>query len=230
MASRSLRKVTRSVLPVDVLSVAAEVPVVPEVLVLSEVLWVVPADVVLLVVLEELLAEADSIANTRLLKSAFSVARRLSSVEEAEEVEEVSELLEVSPNSEIRFSSLLSKVEYADVAVAEVDDEELSLEADSDLIASKRSCISFPSACPGSWVELVELVEEVESVEEVEPSEAELPLPSGGGPPGGGGIERPIWFNACMTLCINVSSPPGFDWVPATCVPELAPPLFDCSS
>jgi hypothetical protein len=52
--------------------------------------------------------------------------------------------------------------------------------------------MSFPSACPGSWVELVELVEEVESVEEVELSEVELPLASGGGPLGGVGIESPI--------------------------------------
>jgi hypothetical protein len=60
-------------------------------------------------------------------------------------------------------------------------------------------------------VELVELVDEVESVDEVELSEVELPLPSGGGPFGGGGIESPIWLSAPMTLCINVSSPPDVD-------------------
>jgi hypothetical protein len=73
-----------------------------------------------------------------------------------------------------------------------VDEEVASLEVDSDFKASNRSCMSFPSACPGSWVELVELVEEVESVEEVELSEVELPLASGGGPLGGVGIESPI--------------------------------------
>jgi hypothetical protein len=86
-----------------------------------------------------------------------------------------------------------------------VDEEELSLAADSDLRASNRSCMSFPSACPGSSVELAELAEDVE------PSEVELPLPSGGWPLGGAGIESPIWLNACMTLCIRLSSPPEFD-------------------
>jgi hypothetical protein len=86
-----------------------------------------------------------------------------------------------------------------------VDEDELSLESDSDFTAANKSCISFASACPASWVELVELVDEVE------PSEVELPLPSGGGPLGGGGIESPIWLSAPMMLCISVSSPPDDD-------------------
>lgn len=93
----------------------------------------------------------------------------------------------------------------------EEDEDELSLESDSDLTASNRSCINLPSACPGSWVELVELVDEVEEVEEPELSEVELPLPSGGGPLGGGGIEIPIWLSAPMMLCISVSFPPDVD-------------------
>jgi hypothetical protein len=84
LAARSLRKVTRSELPADVLSVLLDV---------LEVLLVLMD--VLLVLL---------IAETRLLKSDFSVLRLLS----AEEVEELPELFS---NSEIRFSSLLEKLE-----------------------------------------------------------------------------------------------------------------------
>lgn len=76
LATRSLRKVSR-----------------PE-----------PAPDVPVVLLDELLPEASWIADTRLLKSDFSVSRLLS-VEEVEEVEEV------SPSSEIRFSILLAKLE-----------------------------------------------------------------------------------------------------------------------
>ena len=89
-----------------------------------------------------------------------------------------------------------------------MDEDELSLESDSDFTAANRSCISFASACPTSWVELVELVE---LVEEVELSEVELPLPSGGEPLGGVGIESPIWPSAFMMLCINASSTPDCD-------------------
>lgn len=71
--------------------------------------------------------------------------------------------------------------------------------------------MSLPSACPGSWAELVELLELVESVEEAELFEVELPLPSGGGPLGGAGMESPIWLNACVTLCIRVSFPSELD-------------------
>ena len=78
-----MRKVTRSELLPDVLSVLLDV---------------------LDVLLDELLLEASLMAETRLLKSDFSVLRLLS----AEEVEELSELLS---NSEIRFSSLLEKLE-----------------------------------------------------------------------------------------------------------------------
>jgi hypothetical protein len=80
LAARSLRKVTRSELLADVLSVLLDV---------------------LLVLLDVPLALL--IAETRLLKSDFSVLRVLS----AEEVEELSELFS---NSEIRFSSLLEKL------------------------------------------------------------------------------------------------------------------------
>ena len=93
----------------------------------------------------------------------------------------------------------------------EEDEDELSLEADSDFTAANRSCINLPSACAGFSVELVELVDEVEAVEELELSEVELPLAPGGGPLGGGGIEIPIWLSDDMTLCINVSSPPDVD-------------------
>jgi hypothetical protein len=93
----------------------------------------------------------------------------------------------------------------------EEDEDELSLESDSDFTASNRSCINLPSACPGFSVELVELVDEVAEAEELELSEVELPLPSGGGPLGGGGIEIPIWLSDDMMLCINVSSPPDVD-------------------
>ena len=87
LATRSLRKVTRSELPADVLSVLLDV--------LLD---------VLLVLADELVPEAPLIAETRLLKSDFSVLRVLS----VEVVEELSELL---PNSEIRFSILLAKLE-----------------------------------------------------------------------------------------------------------------------
>jgi hypothetical protein len=93
----------------------------------------------------------------------------------------------------------------------EEDEDELSLESDCDFTASNRSCINLPSACPGSWVELVELIDEVEEAEELGLPEVELPLPSGGGPLGGGGIEIPIWLSAPMMLCINVLSPPDVD-------------------
>jgi hypothetical protein len=110
------------------------------------------------------------------------------------------------------------------VAVEEVEEDALLLESDSGFMAANRSCINFPSACRGSSVELVELVDEVEL------SEVEFPLEFGGGPLGGGGIESPIWLNACMMLCINVSFAPEFDRLPETRVSELAPLLFDCAS
>ena len=83
LARRSLRKVSRFEL----------VLVVPVVL---------PDE--LDVLLDELLPEAFWIADTRLLKSDFSVSRLLS-------VEEVDEVEEVFPSSEIRFSILLAKLE-----------------------------------------------------------------------------------------------------------------------
>ena len=92
-----------------------------------------------------------------------------------------------------------------------MDEDELSLELEFDFMAANRSCISFASACPGSWVVLVELVDDVELVDEVELSEVELLLPSGGEPLGGGGIEIPISLSAPMMLCINVSSLVDFD-------------------
>ena len=54
-------------------------------------------------------------------------------------------------------------------------------------------------------------MELVELVDKVELPEVELPLPSGGEPLGGGGIESPIWLSAPMMLCISVSSPPDDD-------------------
>jgi hypothetical protein len=84
LAARSLRKVTRSELPADVLSVLLDVLEV------------------LLVLLDVLLVPL--IAETRLLKSDFSVLRLLFT-------EEVEELPELFSNSEIRFSSLLEKLE-----------------------------------------------------------------------------------------------------------------------
>ena len=81
LAARSLRKVTRSELLADVLSVLLDV---------------------LLVLLDVPLALL--IAETRLLKSDFSVLRLLFT-------EEVEELPELFSNSEIRFSSLLEKLE-----------------------------------------------------------------------------------------------------------------------
>jgi hypothetical protein len=92
LARRSLRKVSRSELVPDV-------PVV-----LLDVLDVLD------VLLDELLPEAAWIADTRLLKSDFSVSRVLS-VEDVDEVEEVDEVDEVPPNSEIRFSIVLAKLE-----------------------------------------------------------------------------------------------------------------------
>ncbi len=86
LASRSFRKVCKSVLSVDVL---------------LEVL------VVLLVLLDEVLPEAALSAETRLLKSDFSVLRALS----LEEVEDVDELLEPPPNCEISCSTALVKFE-----------------------------------------------------------------------------------------------------------------------
>ena len=69
----------------------------------SELVLVVPVVLldVLDVVLDELLPEACWIADTRLLKSDFSVSRLLS----------VDEVDEVDPSSEIRFSILLAKLE-----------------------------------------------------------------------------------------------------------------------
>src|SRR5208337_4168988 len=88
-ATRSLRKVSR-------LELALDVPVV-----LLDELDVALDE--LDVLLDGLLPEASWIADTRLLKSDFSVLRLLS-VEEADEVEEV------FSNSEIRFSILLAKL------------------------------------------------------------------------------------------------------------------------
>jgi hypothetical protein len=90
LARRSLRKVSRFEL---VLVVPVVLPDELDVL-LDE----------LLVLLDELLPEAFWIADTRLLKSDFSVSRLLS-------VEEVDEVEEVFPSSEIRFSILLAKLE-----------------------------------------------------------------------------------------------------------------------
>ena len=88
----------------------------------------------------------------------------------------------------------------------------MSLEPDSDFIVSNKSCISFPNACAGfcdepvDELESVDVADEVESLDEAdeaaEVDEFELALPSGGG-----GIERPIWLNACMTLCISAPFP-----------------------
>jgi hypothetical protein len=109
-----------------------------------------------------------------------------------------------------------------------VDEDELPLESDSEFSAENRSCINFATACWGSWVELVESVDEVVPVEEVELSEVEFALEFGGGE----GIEIPIWLNASMMLCINVSFPPESesDSLPETWVSEVVAPLFDCSS
>lgn len=110
------------------------------------------------------------------------------------------------------------------VEVVEEDEAEaVEEESDWDFIASNRSCINLPRACAGFSVEDVDDVDDVEVVEDVndvdevdEVDEVELTPASGGDPPGGGGIEIPIWFNACMTLCI---SPPS---------PESEDPLLDC--
>jgi hypothetical protein len=92
LARRSLRKVSRLELVPDV-----------SVVLLDE----------LVVLLDELLPEAVWIADTRLLKSDFSVLRALSveEVDEVDEVDEVEEVEEEAPNSEIRFSILLAKLE-----------------------------------------------------------------------------------------------------------------------
>ena len=85
LLSRSWRKVCKSVLPVDV----------PLVLLVLEVL------------LDEFCPEAALSAETRLLKSDFSVLRVLS----VEVVEDVDELSESAPNCEISCSSLVVKLE-----------------------------------------------------------------------------------------------------------------------
>ncbi len=56
---------------------------------------------------DELLVDTDLSAETRLLKSDFSVLRALS----FEEVEDVDELSELVPNSDISCSNLLVKFE-----------------------------------------------------------------------------------------------------------------------
>ncbi len=89
LATRSLRKVSRLELALDVPVVLLEEPDV---------------------LLDELSPEAFWIADTKLLKSDFSVSRLLS-VEDVDEVEEADEVEEVLSNSEIRFSSLLAKLE-----------------------------------------------------------------------------------------------------------------------
>jgi hypothetical protein len=96
----------------------------------------------------------------------------------------------------------------------------LPFEADSDSTAENRSCINFLNACRGFWAESVELVGFVD-VAELAEVEFELQF-------GGEGIEIPIWLNASMMLCINVSCPPEFDCPPETRVPDPAPLLFDC--
>jgi hypothetical protein len=83
LLSRSWRKVSKSVLPVDVLLV------------------------LLLVLLDEPSPEAALSAETRLLKSDCSVLRLLF----VEDVEDVDELSELAPNCEINCSSLLEKFE-----------------------------------------------------------------------------------------------------------------------
>lgn len=77
----------------------------------------------------------------------------------------------------------------------------LLLEDDSDCAAENRSCINFPSACPGSSVELVEETE----VDPSELAEAFAALP------GGGGIESPIWSSVSWRASINLLSPPEVD-------------------
>jgi len=92
-----------------------------------------------------------------------------------------------------------------DAAVEEAEEDELPFEPDSDSMAENRSCINFLNACRAFRVESVELVDEVEL------SEVEFTPQFGGWPFGGEGMEIPIWLNACIMLCINVSFPPEFD-------------------
>ncbi len=108
--------------------------------------------------------------------------------------------------------------------VVEEEEEEAveEEESDWDFIASNRSCINLPKACAGFSVDDVDVedvddVEDVNDVDEVDDvDDVELTPASGGGPPGCWGIEIPIWFNACMTLCISAPSPESED------------PLLDC--
>ena len=105
LASRSFRNVCSSR---AVLSVLLVLLVLLELVVL--VLALVVALLVLVVLLDALLALAVSIAETRLAKSDSNLVRLLS-VEEVDDVEEVEEPSRLLVSSEIRFSSLLVKVE-----------------------------------------------------------------------------------------------------------------------
>ena len=112
-----------------------------------------------------------------------------------------------------------------------MDEDELLLESeDSDSIAENRSCMNFPMAMRGSSVELVESVDEVEPVAVAEPLVVVTVLESGGGPPGGVGMEIPIWLRDSIILCIRLSLPPCWDPVPETWVSEVPLPLFDCEN
>ena len=64
-----------------------------------------------------------------------------------DEVEDVDELPEPAPNCEISCSSLLEKLEEADVAPEDADEDALSFEPGSDSTAANRSCANFLNAC-----------------------------------------------------------------------------------
>ena len=117
---------------------------------------------------------------------------------------------------------MLEKFEYADVAAVDVDEDELSLEPDSDSTAWNRSCTNFLNACRVCLVESVVLLEETELVE------VGFSLQFAGGLFDEKGIEIPIWLNACMMLCINELFPSDFDCPTETWVPELVSLLLDC--
>jgi hypothetical protein len=150
-----------------------------------------------------------------LLKSDLRVSRSLELADD--ELEEV-ELEEEALSCAIRLSSSPVKLEYAEPVVElveedVVEEEEESPEEDWDFRAENRSCISLPKAWAGFCVESVEELESVPEVDEEEVLDAaepldevdedELELKSGGGPPGGGDMERPIWPSVCITLCMN---------------------------
>ena len=109
-----------------------------------------------------------------------------------------------------------------DAAVAEPEEDETPLEPDPESTAENRSCINFLNAWRAFCTEPIELADEEDL--------SEVVFQLGGWPPGSEGIEIPIWLNACMMLCISLSFPLEYGWLPDAWAPGPAALLFDCGA